>query len=58
MTTEESTARIAELETEIRVLKRILLERRLNEYPPGHPEEPNHLKKFREQNPNWRDYQD
>ena len=29
------------------------IDRRMMEYPPGHPEEPIALKKFREANPNY-----
>lgn len=36
-------------------IRRIRLGRRLLEYPEGHPEEPAELKKFREQNPDWRE---
>lgn len=36
-------------------LRRVNQRRALMEYPPGHPEEPAALKKFREQNPDWRD---
>lgn len=59
MTLEEAAKRVSELEIEIDALRKVILtQRALREYPPGHPEEPGHLKKFREQNPNWRDYQD
>lgn len=52
---EECAARLEKIAADIR---RLRLVRRLYEYPDGHPEEPTELRKFREQNPNWRDYQD
>lgn len=58
MTLDEIEKRIRQLSADVDVLKTELMYRKCLEYPSGHSEEPDALKKFREQNPNWRDYQD
>lgn len=49
---------IRRLEALVQLVRSMRIDRKLREFPPGHPEEPAALKAWREQNPEHEEPQD